>query len=248
MRGRTKTYDLRGKRVAVVMAGNPYTESGEQFRVPDMLANRSDTYNLGDIIGEHAQAFRRSYVENALTSNPVLSRLSSAPRADIQLLLAMAERPEGEGGGSFESRISSDEQTEYLNVLRKLLRIQEVVLKVNQAYIHSAAQADAFRTEPPFQLQGSYRNMNRLAEKVIPAMNDNELATLILSHYEGEAQTLSQGAEANLLRFRRLLGTISETETRRWEEICQLYLQQKDPGRGPSGATGAGNGAGLLKV
>ena len=25
-RGKTRTYDLRGKRVAVVMAGNPYTE------------------------------------------------------------------------------------------------------------------------------------------------------------------------------------------------------------------------------
>ena len=28
-------------------------------------------------------------------------------------------------------------------------------------------KADEFRTEPPFRLQGSYRNMNRLAEKVV---------------------------------------------------------------------------------
>jgi hypothetical protein len=50
-RGRTRTYDLRGKKFCVVMAGNPYTESGETFRIPDMLANRADVYNLGDILG-----------------------------------------------------------------------------------------------------------------------------------------------------------------------------------------------------
>ena len=52
-KGQSRTYDLRGKKVAVVMAGNPYTESGERFQIPDMLANRADTYNLGDIIGGH---------------------------------------------------------------------------------------------------------------------------------------------------------------------------------------------------
>ncbi|MDG2126259.1 MAG: DNA repair ATPase, partial [Verrucomicrobiales bacterium] len=38
--GKARTYDLRGKKVAVVMAGNPYTESGGKFQIPDMLANR----------------------------------------------------------------------------------------------------------------------------------------------------------------------------------------------------------------
>ena len=41
-KGRTRTYDLRGKS-SPVMAGNPYTEAGKRFRVPDMLANRADT-------------------------------------------------------------------------------------------------------------------------------------------------------------------------------------------------------------
>ncbi|NEE47637.1 hypothetical protein G3M55_23890, partial [Streptomyces sp. SID8455] len=45
--GEPRSYDLRGKRFAVCMAGNPYTESGEQFRIPDMLANRADVWNLG---------------------------------------------------------------------------------------------------------------------------------------------------------------------------------------------------------
>ncbi len=72
--GQAKTYDLRGKKVAVVMAGNPYTESGGKFQIPDMLANRADTYNLGDILGGHEAAFKDSYIENCLTSNPVLSQ------------------------------------------------------------------------------------------------------------------------------------------------------------------------------
>jgi hypothetical protein len=53
-RGKPRTYDLRGRKVVVVMAGNPYTESGQKFKIPDMLANRADTYNLGDIIGGNA--------------------------------------------------------------------------------------------------------------------------------------------------------------------------------------------------
>ena len=33
-KGVSKTYDLRGKKVCVVMAGNPYTESGDKFQIP----------------------------------------------------------------------------------------------------------------------------------------------------------------------------------------------------------------------
>ncbi|HEX6984532.1 MAG TPA: AAA family ATPase, partial [Planctomycetaceae bacterium] len=72
-RGEAKTYDLRGRKVAVVMAGNPYTESGEKFKIPDMLANRADVYNLGDVTGRHRDAFELSFIENALTSNGALS-------------------------------------------------------------------------------------------------------------------------------------------------------------------------------
>ena len=68
-KGRTRTYDLKGKRFAVCMAGNPYTESGEAFQIPDMLANRADTYNLGDILEGQDAVFALSYIENSLTSN-----------------------------------------------------------------------------------------------------------------------------------------------------------------------------------
>ena len=78
------------RRSAVVMAGNPYTESGETFKLPDMLANRADTYNLGDIIGGNVDAFELSYLENALTSNPVLAKLASrGPERRVR------DRPDG---------------------------------------------------------------------------------------------------------------------------------------------------------
>ena len=73
-------------------------------------------------------------------------------------------------------------------VMKKLHRVRDIVLAVNREYIRSAGQADDYRTEPPFKLQGSYRNMNRIAEKVVPIMNDHELQTLILSSYENDAQ------------------------------------------------------------
>ena len=78
--GKTRTYDLRGRKVAVVMAGNPYTESGEKFQIPDMLASRADTYNLGDVIGDNSTTFELSYLENCLTSNSCLLYTSPSPR------------------------------------------------------------------------------------------------------------------------------------------------------------------------
>ena len=97
--GKTRTYDLRGKKFCVVMAGNPYTETGERFRIPDMLANRADTYNLGDILDGKEHLFALSYIENALTSNAVLAPLATREPADIHKLIRMAqgeEIPSGE--------------------------------------------------------------------------------------------------------------------------------------------------------
>lgn len=225
-KGRTRTYDLRGRKVAVVMAGNPYTESGERFQIPDMLANRADTYNLGDILGDNEQAFRISYLENSLTSNPVLNRLATRPQEDIYSLIRIAETGEMEGV-EFSTHISPEDLNEYISVLQKMATIRDTVSTVNQAYIRSAAQQELYRKEPPFRLQGSYRNMNKLAEKVVPIMNEEELKTLILSHYEGESQTLTTGAEANLLQFKALNGLAEPADEARWQEICELFLQHK---------------------
>ena len=118
---------------------------------------------------------------------------------------------------------SANETEELLNVLQKLIVLRDVVLKVNQMYIESAGQADEFRTEPAFRMQGSYRNMNRLAEKVLPIMNDEELMDLVLDHYKGESQTLTTGAEANFLKFKQLIGVMDEEEAARWEDIKKTF-------------------------
>ncbi len=225
-RGKSKTWDLRGKKIIVVMAGNPYTESGEKFKIPDMLANRADTYNLGDVVGAHADAFKSSYLENAAGSNPTLARLASRSQKDILAVLKIAETGSTEGA-DFESNWSPVEQTEFIGVMKKLLRARDVVLRVNEEYIRSAAQADAFRTEPAFKLQGSYRNMGRLAEKISPVMNDAELESLLQSYYRNEAQTLTTGTEANLLKFKELTGTITPEESARWEEIRKTFRKNQ---------------------
>jgi hypothetical protein len=96
-RGKPRTYDLRGKKIVVVMAGNPYTESGEKFKIPDMLANRADTYNLGDVAGAHAEAFRDSYLENAAASNTTLARVVTRHPKDLVTLIALASTGPREG-------------------------------------------------------------------------------------------------------------------------------------------------------
>jgi hypothetical protein len=228
-RGKPRTYDLRGRKVVVVMCGNPYTESGLKFKLPDMLSNRADTYNLGDIAaGGNAESFKASYLENAVTSNPVLAPLANRSQKDVRKFIAMTEagatQPDGEG---FEGSYSSQEVEEILSVLRKLAGIRDIVLRVNQEYIASAAQADEFRTEPAFRLQGSYRNMNRLAEKIAPIMNDAEVRAVVVAHYRNESQTLTTGAEANMLKLRALLEIQTPEEQARWEEIKRTFKRNQ---------------------
>jgi len=111
-------------------------------------------------------------------------------------------------------------------VLRKLQRVRDVVLAMNQAYIRSAAQSDDYRTEPPFKLQGSYRNMNRIAEKVVPVTNESELEGLIHSNYQQDAQTLSRDSESNLLKFGDLLRTVTPVEQQRWSVIKKSFVEK----------------------
>ncbi|MEU3206806.1 DNA repair ATPase [Streptomyces cyaneofuscatus] len=233
--GEPRSYDLRGKRFAVCMAGNPYTESGEQFRIPDMLANRADVWNLGEVLSGREDVFALSFVENALTANPVLAPLAARSRDDLALLVRLA------GGGDpaartehLEHPYSAVELDAVLAVLRHLLTARDTVLAVNAAYIASAAQTDATRTEPPFRLQGSYRNMNKIAERIVPVMNDAELSAVVDDHYAGEAQTLTTGAEANLLKLAALRGTLTAEQTERWAAITASYVRTQALG-GPDG-------------
>ena len=225
-KSKTKTYDLRGKKVSVVMAGNPYTESGDKFQIPDMLANRADTYNLGDISSTESKAFEMSFIENAMTSNPVLSKISSHGHDDIYRFMQIVETDSREGI-EFDHGYSSEDVSEIVNVLTKLFRVRDVVLRVNQEYIYSAAQEDDYRTEPPFKLQGSYRNMNRIAEKIFPVMTDKEVEQLIIDSYYNEAQTLASGAEANLLKYKEINDLLTEEEEKRWSAIRSEFNRRQ---------------------
>jgi hypothetical protein len=227
--GETHSHDLRGKRFALVMAGNPYTESGDVFKIPDMLANRADIYNLGDVLSGREDLFALSYIENCLTASPVLLPLASRDPKDVQLLAqraAGADVPQS----SFAHGYSSVELEELTALMQRLFRARDLLLKVNLAYIESAAQHDAYRTEPPFKLQGSYRNMTKLAAKITPLMRNEELDSLLRDHYRGEAQTLTTGAEENLLKLAHLLGTPTDAERLRLRDICEEYVRRRKLG------------------
>ena len=228
-KGRTRTYDMRGRKFAVVMAGNPYTESGEVFRIPDMLANRADIYNLGDTLAGMNDVFALSYIENSLTSNAVLAPLAGRDLNDLYRLVAKAE------GKAFSANelsydYSAAEINDMVATLQRMMQLRDVVLRVNQQYIASAAQDDRYRTEPPFKLQGSYRNMNKLAEKVSAVMNEEELQQLVDDHYQGESQLLTTGAEENLLKLAELRGTLTAERTQRWEQIKADFLRNRAMG------------------
>lgn len=223
-KGKAKTYDFRGKKVAVIMAGNPYTESGDKFQIPDMLANRADIYNLGDIIGNSDEAFELSYIENCTSSHPILQKVASKSQKDFLQIVRSARNNES-AVMEVEESYSPEELSECLALVKKVIVVRDLVLKINQEYIHSAAQAEEYRTEPPFKLQGSYRNMSKIVERLSPIMNDAELKTLLNSHYENESQTLTTGAEANMLKFRELFETLTEEDVSRWGEIKEVFVK-----------------------
>jgi len=225
-KGKTKTYDFKGKKVAVVMAGNPYTESGERFQIPDMLANRADIYNLGDILGDSEAEFKLSYIENSLTSNVILGRLADKSKHDIYNLIKVASGTPLQDI-ELEQSFSSEDINDMVELLKKSIFVRDVLLKVNLQYIDSASKEDAYRTEPAFKLQGSYRDMNKIVEKLNPLMNQQELETLIVSHYENESQTLTTGAEANLLKFKLMNKLMSDEEQSRWNDIIKEFARQQ---------------------
>lgn len=228
-RDTTKTYDMRGKKFCVVMAGNPYTETGEAFKIPDMLSNRADIYNLGDILGGMDEQFAMSYIENSLTSNSVLAPLATRDIKDVYLLIKLAEGKDI-ATTDLSYQYSGAEINEITDVLKKLFVIRDVILKINQQYIVSAAQADKYRTEPAFKLQGSYRNMNKMGEKVSSVMNQAELMQLIEDHYLGEAQLLTGNAEENLLKLAELRGNMTQEQTGRWVQIKADFMRNKAMG------------------
>ncbi|MFI1601973.1 DNA repair ATPase [Streptomyces griseofuscus] len=228
--GEPRTYDLRGKRFAVCMAGNPYTESGERFRIPDMLANRADVWNLGDVLTGKEDVFALSFVENALTANPVLAPLAARERADLELLVRLAAGDPTARPDRLSAALPPTELDSVLALLRHVLAVRDTILTVNAAYIASAAQSADARTEPPFRLQGSYRDMNKIAQRLRPVMNTAEREAVVQDHYTAEAQTLTTGAEANLLKLAELRGELDTTRAARWTDIKTAHIRTRTLG------------------
>jgi hypothetical protein len=195
-----------------------------------MLANRADTYNLGDVLGGKEELFSLSYLENALTSHPVLAPLSGRDPKDLEKLVRIA-RGEGIPTSELAYGYSAAELADIVAMLKLLARVQDVLLRVNQTYIRSASQEDAYRTEPPFKLQGSYRNMNKITQKLAPVMTVEELDRAIDEHYAAESQTLTTGAEQNLLKLAELRGKLTETESARLRDIREAFVRTRRGGK-----------------
>lgn len=195
-----------------------------------MLANRADVWNLGEVLTGKEAAFALSFVENALTSHPVLAPLAGRDRADLDLLIRLASDDPAARADRLVHPYAPAELEQVLAVLRHLLTARETVLAVNAAYIASASQSEEARTEPPFLLQGSYRNMNKIAARIDPVMNEAELAAVIDDHYTGEAQTLATGAEAGLLKLAELRSTLTRAQAERWTAIKSSYVRARTLG------------------
>src|SRR5690606_15350148 len=167
--------------------------------------------------------------ENTLTSNRTLAPLAGREQADVYRFVKMA-RGEEVAATDFSYGYSGAEVQEVVGVLKYLFRVQEVLLRVNQEYIASAAMDDKYRTEPPFKLQGSYRNMNKLAEKIVAAMSPDEVDALVDDHYAGEAQTLTVAAEQNLLKLAEMRGRLTAEQKGRWEAIRREFQRVRSLG------------------
>ncbi|PYC79968.1 DNA repair ATPase [Streptomyces tateyamensis] len=216
--GVARSFDLRGRRFAVCLAGNPYTANGERFEIPDMLANRADVWNLGEVLTSHQHLFALSFLENALAANPVLAPLAGTDPADLRLLIALADGDPSAQADQLDRPVPDLERA--VATLARLRQVQRTVLAVNQAYIASAAQQEATRTEPAFLLQGSYRTMAQLAARLDPVQNEAEVEALLDEHYLAEARTLGSAAEANLLGLARLRGRADAAQQARWQALC----------------------------
>jgi len=208
----------------VAMAGNPYTSSGAAFRIPDMLANRADVHNLGDVAANAADAFAQSYVENACGVNDVLAPVISRGRQDLEVLLGAV------GGAQIRSddlahRYSANELQEVIKTLGHVARARDALLRVNAAYIASATVSDNLRGEPAFLLQGSYRNMARIAQRIVPAMTPAEVDVLVADHYRAESQTLAADAGWNLTKLAEILGTASAEDAARLNEMRERWRE-----------------------
>jgi molecular chaperone GrpE (heat shock protein) len=72
--------------------------------------------------------------------------------------------------------------------------------------------------------------MNKLAEKISSIMTDDELIHLVDDHYQGEAQLLTTGTEANLLKLAEIREVMTEDQQQRWRQIKSDFMRNKAMG------------------
>ncbi len=228
LEGIPRTYDLSGGRFVMVMAGNPYTGAGASFRVPDMLANRADVYNLGDVVGGASEAFAQSFIETACGANEILAPVIARGRKDLGpgVRAALGEQIRSE---DFERSYSGPEMQRIVVSLKNFAQVRDALMKVNSAYMKSATLENGLRGEPPFLMQGSYRNMGRIAPRVVPEMTAIEVDALIQEHYLAESQTLAGAGAWNLAKLAEVLGS---NDVEALAHISRLRDQWKESAAG----------------
>ncbi len=224
LEGTARTYDLSGRRFVMVMAGNPYTGAGASFQVPDMLANRADVHNLGDVVSGSLDAFAQSYIENACGAHEMLAPVIARGRADLGPLIraAMGEQTRSE---ELQHPYTGPELKRITSVLAHFVQVRDALMKVNSAYMRSATLDDGMRGEPPFLMQGSYRNMSRIAPRVVAEMTSQEVSALIRDHYLAESQTLAGAGAWNLAKLAEVMGSTDEMELAKVADLRERWRE-----------------------
>ncbi len=219
--GQIRTYDLRETRFGLILAGSLDLQ-GTIPNLPPALLQRVDICSLGRIPQGQESLFALSYLENALASHPLLGPLILQDESNMDKLIQLAQFQPAEAS---TPKLSSSlpEEEDIWAILKKLLRLQDIIFKVHQHYWTSMQESDTYRMTPPFQLLGSYRTMNRLTAQVTAEMTDENVEKLVMNHYTKEAQLLTTGREENLLKLAEICGRQTATQAARWAEIMGTF-------------------------
>ena len=168
--GGPRTYDLRGQAVRGVHGRQPVhrsraSGSGSRTCSPTAPTSRTSATSLAG----RDDLFARSYLENAADVEPdARPGRRSATASDLDVFL----RAHRGRAGARRERCRAPYPAAELRAITAVLAppragAGRVCCTVNDAYIRSATLDDALRGEPPFLLQGSYRNMAKLAARIV---------------------------------------------------------------------------------
>ena len=200
-----------------------------------MLANRADTYNLGDIIGGSAEWFKASYLENAVTSNAVLAPLA-VPPMERGLVV---ERRFFKDGQPVNSVQVGDIVNPVLRPAGILIpsgegprRIQAGFNQIEAGVIKAAGpqklEIDGLVDEQADPMQSvALREFMQKVAQLIPQLPLNQQLVLAL-HYQEE---WSYSEIADSLQLTR--GRISQLHTAAIQTLRSLMLEQNRPASGP---------------